>query len=41
MPRECVPDAVQIGGALVVVGGRESLPHGEGEQFEWFAWKIS
>jgi hypothetical protein len=24
MPRECVPDAVQVDGALVVVGGREA-----------------
>ena len=34
MLRECVPDAVQDDGALVVVGGRESRPHGEGGQFE-------
>ena len=30
MPRECAPDDVQIGGASVVVRGRESRPHGEG-----------
>ena len=33
--------AVQVDGALVVVRGRESRPHGEGEQFKWFAWRIN
>ena len=41
MIRECVPDAVQVDGALVVVRGRESRPHGEGGQFEWLAWRIN
>jgi hypothetical protein len=40
-PRCCVPDAMQVDGALVVVGGRESRPHGEGRQFEWLAWRTT
>lgn len=28
------PDVHHVGGVLVVVRGRESLPHGEGEQFK-------
>ncbi len=34
MPRECDPDDRQAGGVPVVVGGREILLQGEGEQFE-------
>lgn len=34
MRRECVPEADQVDGALVVVGDRESLSQGEGEQSE-------
>lgn len=34
MLKECVPEAVQVGGALVVVGDRESLSQGEGGQSE-------
>ncbi len=41
MPRECAPDDVRVGGALVVVRGREIRPHGEGGQFKWFAWSIN
>jgi hypothetical protein len=37
MPRECVPNDVQAGGAPVVVRGREIRSHGEGGQFKWFA----
>lgn len=37
MPRECVPDAAQVGGAPVVVRDRESRSHGEGGQLKWFA----
>jgi hypothetical protein len=36
MLRECGSDALPIDGVLVVVRGRESLPHGEGEQFKKF-----
>jgi hypothetical protein len=32
--RECDPDVPHAGGVPVVVRGRESLPHGEGEQFK-------
>ena len=32
MPRECDPNAPIVGGAPVVVRGRESRSHGEGEQ---------
>jgi hypothetical protein len=41
MLRECVPNAVQAGGALVVVRGWESQLHGEGGQFKRFAWLIN
>ena len=41
MRRECDPDARWAGGVPVVVRGRESLLHGEGEQFKWLAWLIS
>ena len=34
MLRERAPEADQVGGALVVVGDRESLSQGEGEQSE-------
>lgn len=34
MPRGHGPDDVSTDGALVVVRGGESLPHGEGEQFK-------
>jgi len=41
MLRECVPEAVQVGGALVVVSDRESLSQGEGEQFKWLVRLIN
>ena len=34
MPRECDPNAPIVGGAPVVVGDRESLLQGEGEQLK-------
>jgi len=41
MPRECDPDVWQAGGAPVVVRDRESLLHGEGEQFERDARRLA
>ena len=39
--KEWFPNTMRIGGALVVVRGRESRPHGEGEQFKWLVWLIN
>lgn len=41
MLREQTPDDSRDGGALVVVRGWESQPHGEGGQFEWFVKRIN
>jgi len=41
MPRECDPDAPIAGGAPVVVGDRESLLQGEGEQLKELAGQIN
>ncbi len=41
MPRECDPDAPIAGGAPVVVGDRETLLQGEGEQLKELAGQIN
>ena len=41
MPRECDPDVWRADGVPVVVRDRESLSHGEGEQFERDAWRLA
>ena len=41
MPRECDPDVWRAGGVPVVVRERESLLHGEGEQFERDARRLA
>jgi hypothetical protein len=35
------PDVQHAGGVPAVVRGRESLSHGEGEQFEWLDVQIT
>jgi hypothetical protein len=41
MSRKCDSEAPIVGGAPVVVGDRESLLQGEGEQFKQLARQIS
>ena len=41
MQKECDPDGWRAGGVPVVVRDRESLLHGEGEQFERDARRLA